>query len=493
MSDERSVNQLLEAFARDPAEALDALPPKHDRLGREVHKTAFAADAIASRRYVDGRDDLRRAQAMIDRGVLIRLEDVLPGRAPFEFSDRAESLVDRLTYTDLATMEEANLRSAELRRSPWSDDYWAICRGILGARYADPAFPGGDRWDQNRRYTHERSPGSIIASGDALAIERLSPSEKYDLLIGDRSGGLTRAMWAEGEGYFERYGKVETWMGICHGWAPAAYMLRRPRRAVTVLAADGVTRLRFFPSDIKGLASLLWAHTDTVSRFIGGRCNDRDPARDRVGRVVSQRCFDTNPGSWHLAVVNQIGHARRSMIIDATFDYEVWNQPLFSYRYHHFNPQTLRFSPTLYGAKVPYRDFTRDWFRAYRSPNVASIAGIVMTVGYVVETAPSHAPTDSPARDAIHEVRYAYDLELNAAGEIIGGEWYTNRHPDFLWTPSVDARAKTSADAFARGAWDPNQPLPESWRNAASRAAASPTSAAPLARIVEGLIELADG
>jgi len=49
---------------------------------------------------------------------------------------------------------------------------------------------------------------------------------------------------------------VETWMGICHGWAPASYMLARPRRTLSLKSPDGVL-IRFFPSDVKALASLL--------------------------------------------------------------------------------------------------------------------------------------------------------------------------------------------------------------------------------------------
>lgn len=490
MSEEREINELLDAFGRDPAAALDALPPKVDRRGAVAHASAFSADAIAEGAHIVGRDDYRRRHAMVDDGVIIRLEDILPGRAPYELSDRAERLVDALTYTDLATMDEANLREAELRESPWSDDYWAICRGILGARYADPRFPGGSDWAANRRYVHDRPAQAIAQGGDAAAIDRLSPSEKYDLLVGDPAGTLTAAMWSAGEDYYETHGKVESWMGICHGWAPAAYMLPRPQRAVTVLAADGRTPLRFYPADIKALGSLLWANTSTVTRFVGGRCDDKDPPHDRIGRVTSSRCFDTNPGTWHMAVVNQIGHARRSFVIDATFDYEVWNQPVYAYSYRYFNPQTLRYTPTLHQATLPYRDFSRDWFRSYRSRDVASVVGIVMTLSYVVETNPSHATSDSPASDELNSVRYIYDLELDAQGEIKGGEWYTNRHPDFLWTPPSDARAKTSADAFASGAWGSGAVLPASWREAAIRGAAS--SAAPLAKIVERLIELAN-
>ena len=39
-----------------------------------------------------------------------------------------------------------------------------------------------------------------------------------------------------------------------------------------------------------------------------------------------------------------------------------------------------------------------------------------------------------PHEDKLKVVTYWYDLELDEDNNIVGGEWYTNRHPDFLWT-----------------------------------------------------------
>ena len=50
-------------------------------------------------------------------------------------------------------------------------------------------------------------------------------------------------------------------MGICHGWAPAAFSIERPENGFTVKAADGVTDIYFWPDDVRALASLHWAHS----------------------------------------------------------------------------------------------------------------------------------------------------------------------------------------------------------------------------------------
>lgn len=278
-------------------------------------------------------------------------------------------------------------------------------------------------------------------------------------------------------------------MGLCHGWSPASYMLPRPTGTATVLAADGSTYLTFYPADVKALATLLWAKVKYRSRFIGGRCNDKNPAKDpQTGRILSQICFDTNPGTWHLAIVNQIGASCRSMVMDATYDYQVWNQPVLSYSYRYFNPKSMYYADSLTEAKVAASDFTNDKFVQFRSNDTESLVGIEMKVSYIVEKVPEHAETDTAADDQVKTVVYLYDLELDFAGNIIGGEWYQNAHPDFLWTPVQGERIMTAAERHIplTDNWQSGQPLAQQWQQSAAMVAEY--EEAPLAVIVEQLI-----
>jgi hypothetical protein len=461
-------------------------PPK--RVRGEALPSPFDSEVRAGGAFVTCRDAERARLYTVVDGTVIRLEDVLPGLAPVEHHDRAEHLVDEVKHTRLEEMEAALLLEARLPESPWSDDYWAIYRGILGNRYGDPGFPGDTDWARNEAYVTQHTAAAVHAGGDAAAIDRLSPAEKYDLLVGDPGFGLTRRCWDEGRNYHGRNGHVETWMGICHGWAPASYMLSRPRKAVRCLAPDVRTTLTFYPADIKALASLLWANARTVSKFIGGRCNDKNPPADENGRIISARCFDTNPATWHLSMVNQIGHARRGLVMDATYDYEVWNQPVLGYRYHYFNPITMQPTESLTGATVELAAHADDKFRKYRSPAARRLVGVVMEVEYVVETSPRQRATDEPDRDATRTAEYYYDLELDASGRLLGGEWYQQARPDFLWTPPRGARAVTPGDALCTGDWPEMSVLPEVWRKAAARTS---SGGLPLARIIERLVELA--
>lgn len=467
----RPLDQVLKEFGRDPKKFMNKLP---ERWGAKPKVSLFSQKQIRDKSFIAAKYAQRKQK----------------GRADIQANDAAENLVDngRTMVRKLDDMETKRLRSAKLATSPWSDYYWSLFAGQTAYRYADDKFPMDDDWKKNADF--------ILNPANSSSVDQLSPAEKYDLLVGDTRKTLTGTALAEGEQYYRSSGSVEQWMGICHGWAPAAYMLERPKNAVKVMAADGKTLINFYPSDIKALSSLLWAKYSPDTRFIGGRCNDKNPKQDEeTGRVDDQDCFDNNPGAWHMAVVNQIGVNKRSMVLDATFDYEVWNQPIYSYEYKYFNPQTLQPVNSLREAAVPVAQFTNDKFKKYRSPRAVSVVGISMDMTYTVENMPSTKETDAPSDDSLTTASYQYDLELDAQGNIIGGEWYLNTHPDFLWTPAPGAKAQTPGDQMLarsganRSSWDGKDAMPREWSETAKR---NSQGGAPLATIVESLIKISN-
>lgn len=117
---------------------------------------------------------------------------------------------------------------------------------------------------------------------------------------------------------------IPGWWGICHGWSP--YAFSEPA-AVKPVTKNGVT---FYPGDLEGLMSLLYTDVDT--KFISRRCNKQDPVTDGTGRVTATECRDMNPGSWHVITTNLMGLRKQGFIIDATFDFQVWNQPSYGYK-----------------------------------------------------------------------------------------------------------------------------------------------------------------
>jgi hypothetical protein len=316
------------------------------------------------------------------------------------------------------------------------------------------------------------------------------------LIVGDEKKTLTNAMWREGKTYWDATKSVETWMGICHGWAPASFMMGRPKHSVNVLAADGKTKVTFFPSDIKALESLLWANGSFKQKLMGTRCTSKKPRSDSNGRMIGQDCFDNNPGSFHLAITNQIGIAgkktngfeKRGLVLDATFDYEVWNHPIYGYKYSYTNAQTGKSVGSISAAAVTPTEFTKDKFKKYRSPKAVKIVGIAMDVTYMIETQPSTSDSNSPDDDLETTVRYLYDLEIDNSGEIIGGEWYSNAHPDFLWTASEGTQAKSFVDSSLSGTWEDKDSVPKQWQSLAPKAS---FYSQPIAKIIQEIVERA--
>ncbi len=408
-----------------------------------------------------------------------------PTIAP-DLNDQAANLVDKLVYTNLAEMEKQGLLKAELAISPWTDSYWPTYAGQIANRYNDPNYNGAMIWKYNYDY--------LIQNLGRGGVEEMSPAEKYDLLMGDSSFTLTKKMIYAGAPYADAEGKVETWFGLCHGWAAASFMLDRPSRAVNVKAPDGRS-ITFTPSDLKALSTLLWANGSGRTKFIGGRCNEKKPERDDGMRETRPDCFDTNPATWHLSVVNQIGVNKRSFVMDASAGYEVWNQPVFGYQYRYINPNTDKSGDKLSQMKVRLRDLKNDAYAEHRSPNTEYVVKVVMSVTYVTEDEPSELLTDGPENDIYRAVNYTYDLELDRDDNIIGGEWHGSLHPDFLWVPVRGAKASSQGDAWLKSreddsVWDGVSSVPQTWQKAAKIAAASEQ---PLARAVERLLELSNG
>lgn len=398
--------------------------------------------------------------------------------------DRVEDLVDEVRYRSAKEMSALALESGKVETSPWTDNYWPYYAGVIGIRYLDAGFPPDD--EKKDFLVYEQY---LTRTMGQLDPKIYSPSEKYDLLVGDTDFTLTKTMLSWGRSIYDRMGKVESWMGLCFGWSGASMMVPRPVHSVTLLAADGKTQIEFLPSDIKALATLLWNAERFPRRTLGYRCHKKKPEGSEPGRPSDPACLDTNPGTWHVAVVNQIHIGKRSLVMDADSAYEVWNQPVLSYRYTYFNPKTGTPAASFDAAQVPLRDFPNDKYARFRSDLAHSVVGIDMEVTYLYTDYASNSKTDSPSKDKTKTTHFRYDLELDRNGMIIGGEWYDSNHPDFLWIPTKNARASSLGDGSLPGyRWRPGAPLPEAW----SRTARWTSSyGEPLAAIVEHLVEQA--
>jgi hypothetical protein len=490
------IRQELQYFEKDTKTYMTRRGMRHKGGSRrQVQQRATFEGRQGYRAYIQGygatlRDALKVAKQKRSR------EEAKKVKEEFGPYNQANRLVE-VTDANLASIDK-KWTEGKVAVAPWSDTYWPIYAGVTSVRYAheNGNYVSGN-WRDNRDYVYKNSCNP----------DDLSPAEKYDALMGiglDSQYSLAREQAEEGSPYAdpETGEGVETWMGICHGWAPAAYMQARPQKAVVVKAANGAS-LRFYPSDIKGLTSLLWANANIPDQgWTGRRCEDKNPQTDQIGRVQNGDCRDVNPGTWHLALTNEVGGKKRSFVLDATYSYEVWNQPIKSYSYTYFNPATQQVveMTTADGKPNPNRlkqaaapiGFSGDKFAQYRSSGAKYVVGVNMDLEYVVETNPTHAMTDSEEEDSTRTVSFMYDLELDAKGNIVGGEWYENDHPDFLWTPRAGQKAYSSAEKPLVGSsevvsWDPRKlPVPSTLRKLAPN---HNQRGKPLGLVVEKLIE----
>ena len=462
------------------------------------------------------------------------------------------------------------LLNGQTEEKPWGSTFWPLGRGLIADAYEDSTISYYNpfkvfSWETNRNDYRRRKENfhKKIDELDSDELAKLAPSEKYDLLLGDKSFDLTNRIWKymQAWGSMKEYGflysldkvgggsishaqmmvdngwkdfntnipysrtkalevaadqrgglaehfakklmesgrasnfqnaisssvaaaraqadnfvikrkntYMAVWEGICHGWATAAGNTPRPRKAVTFKLPDG-RDLKFYPEDIKGLISMLWANStvqdgkfiDDSGQNVGGgiimqglRCNDGDAAKDEFGRIydhrpdafsgkLEPRCVGVHPAIWHLGMVNIIGKQKRSFIVERKVGAAVDNHPMWRYEMEMFNPYTGEYSNSINNVKVRY-DRNRDQFANFRNPDTRFLVGLKTSMVYLDWARPKREETNSEEDDLVVTKEMFYDLELDASGNIIGGQWRSkevgkgsnHNQPDFFWVVTKD-------------------------------------------------------
>lgn len=335
-------------------------------------------------------------------------------------SSNDPSLMGRYTFAFDAMPTEGQNKTPV-----WSGDYWPSYRGGLAQRWLAAyelkdatAYPllGKDTWL-------------------SVDLKTLSPAEKYDLYTGHYDFRLTRwerertkALKAvEGSESFERGFTIPSWEGLCHGWAPATIHYQEPQ-PVELSNPDGL-KIPFGSADIKGLLSLLM-HEGRGSRvrFLGQRC-EADFAQlqfDLSSGAIDQAtydkalqslaCRDTNAGSFHTVLANELGLRSQAFLADVRRDREVWNQGLYEYK-SEVGPVLEQATP---GA----------------APGTVYEVHVNTVVAFIQESISNWEAEGMQDGRIFGRLYYEYRLELNAQREIIGGAWISEERPDFLWDRS---------------------------------------------------------
>ena len=270
-----------------------------------------------------------------------------------------------------------NGKVADLQKY-WSSDYWARYKG--GINY---------RWNAARP-TGFNLVSPTKAQAQTMSISQLSalaPSEKWDLFIGRYDYPVKN----EVAGYASP--NRPTWEGICDGWAGAAMNHDEPL-PITMTNPDGI-KIPFGSSDIKALVSWYYAKKHSGGyALMGRRCNGTTTGDDRCEH-------DMNAGAFHIVLTNRLGKDGKGFIADIDRNSEVWNHLTYNFR------------------------------STIQNSNMIKVSTVVSYVWLLSRN--SWNPVLGTSRQVTRTRTYNYYLDINAEGNIIGGEWISTQRPDFLW------------------------------------------------------------
>ncbi len=415
---------------------------------------------------------------------------------PMATSD-IQSRVSRLTENenflwDLKEITRRGLTRANTKTQPWGGSFWPLIQGQVANPYQNKNFSvlhgalnglevTSWKYNYNKFQKRQQKVYPKIYDLSEKELAELAPSEKYDLLLGDTSFDLTNRIWnyAATWGEKKKWGFLSSidlpagyripeassllalWEGICHGWAVAAGHYDRPEKTVWVTLPNK-KKMPFYPNDLKGLISLMWANSTIQDSVIveGLRCNRKSPKKDEFGRYIDveldkgdkvplPRCADVHPAVYHASVVNILGIEGRSFVVDKSAKASIANQPVSGYEYTYFHPESGE-EGSLEASAVSVANYAKDPFKAARNVETKYVVGVAMTLKYVDWEDPIMHETNYPSDDKISEFKFNYDLELDSHFKIIGGQWRVDKNgssrmfknmthqPDFFWVVPRD-------------------------------------------------------
>ena len=215
---------------------------------------------------------------------------------------------------------------------------------------------------------------------------------------------------------------------------------------MTVTNQDGI-KVPFGASDVKALLSMHEAYHFRTPKygypsrnfgFVGEKCkaegkvpgegDSRDANTNPPAPALanSTACRDVNAGAFHIVLANVIGIAGKGIVADIDRFNDVWNQPIPAFTAKIGADLPVGPEHQALGivrrVKVDMKMYYGEELKFY-TPELAA-QGKKNFVSKLPVTGTPHQLTLN--RD------YAYILELNASGTIIGGEWITETRPDFI-------------------------------------------------------------
>ena len=141
-----------------------------------------------------------------------------------------------------------------------------------------------------------------------------SPLAKYDRLV--RSLGRKSNVAEQEAKRYQGY-HADAWEGYCDGWSVASVLNPEPTKSKLV---NGI---RFSITDQKAL--LTFSHVQWDSKQYG---------LSYMGNWETDGTYqDIRPEAFHKIITHTLGEEGRSVVVDSAAGPEVWNKPLYRYRW----------------------------------------------------------------------------------------------------------------------------------------------------------------
>ena len=240
-----------------------------------------------------------------------------------------------------------------------------------------------------------------------------SALQKYDAAF--FGGTNTASAWEEAN-----HTSNISWAGHCNGFAAAGQ--RHPTEPKKSVVRGNVT---FAPQDIKALLAEIYMNADF--QFLGGSRGCVTPQSNILGPgsrpdpKIMDQCQGMNPGTLHVAMANWIGRMQHGFVIDVYSGDEVWNYPAISYSV---------LSSTYVSAQQAAQAV--DGTGSYKfNPGAVKFVNVHAKISFIEAFNREVLTTRTLGVSDL-----TYILELDAAGDVIGGEWTggsIRSHPNFIW------------------------------------------------------------
>ncbi|MBC76709.1 MAG: hypothetical protein CME64_11905 [Halobacteriovoraceae bacterium] len=121
---------------------------------------------------------------------------------PTIYGDVRRVTEDKKFIKNFKDIISLRLMKAKTTEKPWTSSYWPMNKGMIADPYENSGLPyyadlGWVDWENNHKQFLDRLEEELPYVDDMTEeeLEKLAPSEKYDLLLGDKTFELTRKLW----------------------------------------------------------------------------------------------------------------------------------------------------------------------------------------------------------------------------------------------------------------------------------------------------------